>query len=564
MSLNDQKLKEILIAKKIIDEEKFLILEKEAQEKSRGLEELLVENNIIEEKKLIEIIATELKVPFVFLKEEIIDDEVLRIIPEIVAKKQWAIAFARNNEGVKVATHDPENLDFFVGLQKKTGEKIFPFFTIKDDIKEALLRYKKPLKEEFEQMIAQGIKEIESSGKKDMPVIKIVESIIIYAYQNKVSDIHIEPQETKTVIRYRIDGILHDVLDLPKFIHEHIVARIKILAQLRIDEHRAAQDGRFSQKFDGEKVDLRVSILPITKGEKIVLRLLSERVRRFDLEDLGFSKIDFEKIQRNIKKPWGMILSTGPTGSGKTTSLYSFLKILNTREVNIATIEDPVEYDIEGVNQIQVDTSANLTFAEGLRAIVRQDPDIMMVGEIRDKDTAEIAINAALTGHLVLSTFHTNDAPTTLPRLVNLGVEPFLIASTVNIIVAQRLIRKICPKCSTEKILTKDEILKSLKGSPEILEKLLKIAEQNNNQLKVHYGQGCPLCYNSGYLGRIGIFEILEMSEKVRDLVMQKSDALIIRKQAIEEGMTTMIEDGLNKVFGGLTTLEEVLMATKE
>lgn len=563
MGLSPAQLKKIIVDKGLVNEKDFLAVEAEAKEKNKDLEDILVEKDLIEEEKLGEIIAQNFGVPFVKLEEEVINDEILRIIPEIVAKKQLAIAFAKDEKGIKMATNNPQNLDFIVGLQKKTGEKIFPYYATKQDINETLSRYKKPLKEQFEEVIFKGLKEVESSGQKELPIIKIIESIIEYGYHNKASDIHLEPQETKTVIRYRIDGILHDVLDLPKFVHEYLISRIKILTQLRIDEHRAAQDGRFSQKFDGEKVDIRVSVIPITKGEKAVLRLLSERVRRFDLEDLGFSGGDLEKIKRNIKKPWGMVLSTGPTGSGKTTTLYSFLKILNNREINIATIEDPVEYDIEGINQIQVDPATNLTFAKGLRAVVRQDPDIIMVGEIRDKETAEIAINAALTGHLVLSTFHTNDAPTTLPRLINLGVEPFLIASTINVIVGQRLIRRICPKCVTAKTIDKNEILRTLRLSPEILEKLLSIAEKDRGA-KIYYGKGCPLCYNSGYLGRIGIFEVLEINEGVRDLIMKRVDAETIKKEAIKEGMVTMIDDGLKKVLAGFTTLEEVLMATKE
>lgn len=563
MGLSLAQLKKIVVDKGLINEKDFLAAQAEAKEKNKDIEDILVERDLIDEERLGELIAQNFNVPFVKLKEEVINDEILRIIPEIVAKKQLAIAFAKDEKGIKVATNNPQNLDFIVGLQKKTGEKIFPYYATRQDVNETLLRYKKPLKEQFEESIFKGLKEIESSSQKELPIIRIIDSIIEYGYQNKASDIHIEPQETKTVIRYRIDGVLHDVLDLPKLIHEHLISRIKILAQLRIDEHRAAQDGRFSQKFDGEKVDIRVSIIPITKGEKAVLRLLSERVRRFDLEDLGFNANDLEKVKRNIKKPWGMILAVGPTGSGKTTTLYSFLKILNTREVNIATIEDPVEYDIEGINQIQVDPSTNLTFAEGLKAIVRQDPDIMMVGEIRDKETAEIAINAALTGHLVLSTFHTNDAATTLPRLINLGIEPFLIASTINVIIAQRLVRRICPKCRTAKTINKDEILKTLKLLPETLEKLLSIAEKDGG-VKIYYGKGCPLCYNSGYLGRIGIFEVLEISERIRDLIMKKVDAATLKKEAINEGMVTMIDDGIDKVLAGLTTLEEILMATRE
>ncbi|MBA4318989.1 MAG: type II secretion system protein GspE [Flavobacterium sp.] len=563
MGLTSEQLKKIVVDQGFIKEKDFSEAEKEAKEKEKDLEDILIEKDLIEDKQLGELIAQELEFPFVNLGEEVIDEEILRIIPEIVARNQMAIAFFRDKEGLKIAMANPKDLDFIVNLQKKTGEKIFPYYATKKDINEALVKYKKPLKEEFEEIITKGLEEIEATTKKELPIIRIVDSIVEYGYQNKASDIHIEPQEVKTVIRYRIDGILHDVVDLPKEVHEYLISRIKILAELRIDEHRSAQDGRFSKKFDSEKVDVRVSIVPTTKGEKVVLRLLSERVRRFDLDDIGFSEENFAKVKKNIKKPWGMILATGPTGSGKTTTLYAILKILNQREVNIATIEDPVEYDIGGINQIHVDPSTNLTFTEGLKSILRQDPDVIMVGEIRDKETAKIAINAALTGHLVLSTLHTNDAAGSLPRLINMEIEPFLVASTVNLIVAQRLIRRICPKCITSRILEKKEILESLRGSPEILKKLLSLLEKKP-KLRIYFGKGCPLCYNSGYLGRIALFEVLEMTEPIREVIMKKADAATIKNEAIKDGMITMIDDGLNKVFTGLTTLDEILKATKE
>ncbi|MFN3301574.1 MAG: GspE/PulE family protein [Patescibacteria group bacterium] len=563
MGISTEQLKKILVNQGFVKEKDFLEAEREAKEKNKDLIDVILEKDLIEDEELGELIAEELGFPFVNLRKEIIDDEILRIIPEIVARNQLAIAFLKDKDGLRVAMNNPKDLDFIVNLQKKTGEKIFPYYATKKDIIEALVRYKKPLKEEFEEIIKKGLEEIEATTKKELPIIKIVDSIIEYGYQNKASDIHIEPQEVKTVIRYRIDGILHDIVDLPKEVHEYLVSRIKILAELRIDEHRMAQEGRFSKKFDNEKVDIRVSIVPTTKGEKIVLRLLSERVRRFDLDDLGFSETDLEKVKRNITKPWGMILATGPTGSGKTTTLYAILKVLNRREVNIATIEDPVEYEIGGINQIRVDPSSNLTFAEGLKSILRQDPDIIMVGEIRDKETAKIAINAALTGHLVLSTLHTNDAASALPRLLNMDIEPFLVASTINIIIAQRLVRRICPRCITSRLLEKKEILESFKGSPEILKKMLALLEKKG-KLRIYFGKGCPLCYQSGYLGRISIFEVLEMSEPIRDLIMKKADAETIKKEAIREGMVTMIDDGLNKVFKGITTLDEIIRVIKE
>lgn len=563
MAISNAQLKKILVDQGFITEEDFLKAEQEAKKENKDLTDVLVEKDLIKDEQLGELIALELGYPFISLKKEVIDESILKIIPEHVARKQLVIAFAKDKEGVKIATPYPENLDFIISLQKKIGERVLPYYATKQDIKEALLKYRRPLQEELEEVIKKGIEEMETATKKELPIIKIVDSIIEYGYQTKASDIHIEPHEKETFIRYRIDGVLHDVLILPKFIHDYLISRIKILSQLRIDEHRAAQDGRFSKKYEEGKVDFRVSIVPTTKGEKAVLRILSEKSREYDLESLGFSEHDLAIVKKHINKPWGMILSTGPTGCGKTTTLYAILKILNRREINIATIEDPVEYDIEGVNQIQVDPTTNLTFAEGLKALVRQDPDVIMVGEIRDKETAKIAVNAALTGHLVLSTFHTNDAPTTLPRLINLGVEPFLIASTVNIIIAQRLVRKICPRCITSQVVEKEKIIKMLEGSSEILERLSAIFEKKK-EIRIYSGKGCPLCYNSGYLGRTGIFEVLEVTEPLRELIMKRVDAATLRKEAIKQGMVTMIEDGLNKVLSGITTLEEILAATRE
>ncbi|MBU1167647.1 GspE/PulE family protein, partial [Patescibacteria group bacterium] len=333
-------------------------------------------------------------------------------------------------------------------------------------------------------------------------------------------------------------------------------------SKLRTDDHFSAQDGKINQKFNGDEIDIRVSVVPITTGEKVVLRLLSERSREYTLDSLGMYPEDFQKVQKAIRKPWGMILATGPTGCGKTTTLYSILKILNSPEINISTIEDPVEYDIGSVNQIQVNTQTNLTFSKGLKSIVRQDPDIIMIGEIRDEETASIAVNSAMTGHLVLSTIHTNDSSTTLPRLLDMGVEPFLSASTVNVAVAQRLVRKICTKCraSVELPVKKVNEIK-LQFSKEAQKKLLEYIR--DGRLTVYKGKGCKTCHNTGYTGRAGIFEVLEITEEVKSLIMQRANAAKIQKQAVKEGMTTMVEDGLRKVAEGRTTIDEVLRVTR-
>jgi type IV pilus assembly protein PilB len=413
--------------------------------------------------------------------------------------------------------------------------------------------------------LAQTIQKILDKAKQvskaeDVPIIKIVEEILTSGYMHKASDIHIEPYEEDTLIRFRVDGILHDMVTIPKSLHNLIVTRIKILSRLRTDEHRAAQDGKLRFKVEDTKVDARVSIVPIVYGEKAVLRLLSERSRQHDLENLGFEQKEFERIMSSIIKPWGMILATGPTGSGKTTTLYGVLKKLNRREVNISTIEDPVEYDIEGVNQIQVNSKTNLTFAAGLRSIVRQDPDIVMVGEIRDEETARIAINSAMTGHLVLSTLHTNDAPTTLPRLLDMGIQPFLVSSTINLIIAQRLVRKICGKCRVKTKLDKESYALL---SKQVSKNLLAKYGLSRVGATIYKGKGCVEC-QTGYSGRIGIFEILEMTDGIKTLVMQKANAEIIKQKAVEQGMVTMIDRGLQKVIAGQTTIEEILRVAKE
>ena len=392
-----------------------------------------------------------------------------------------------------------------------------------------------------------------------MPVIKLVNDLFSYAYTNHASDIHIEPTEKDIKIRFRIDGILYDVLSLPKAVLNTMISRIKILAKLRTDETRQAQDGKILTKVDDDKLDIRVSIVPTTKGEKTVMRLLSAKGKYFDLADLGMNNVDLKIVKKAIKESYGMILSTGPTGSGKTTSLYALIKILNNRNINICTIEDPVEYDLDGINQIQVDPKTSLTFADGLKSILRQDPDIIMVGEIRDSETAAIAVNSAMTGHLVLSTLHTNDSAIALPRLIDMKIEPFLVASTVNVVIAQRLVRKICMKCIVSYILSKEEV-NELKEDID-LKKFLNIDQLD--EIRFYKGKGCEHCNKSGYSGRIGIFEVLEVTDNIKELILTRSDGDKIKRVAIENGMTTMLEDGFKKAVSGSTTIEEVLRVIK-
>jgi type IV pilus assembly protein PilB len=387
-------------------------------------------------------------------------------------------------------------------------------------------------------------------------VIRLVDSLVGAAYEARASDIHIDPAGTEIRVRFRIDGVLHDSFTFPKDLQSEMITRIKILSGLRTDEHQAAQDGRFKVEIAGHGgLDVRVSIAPTYYGENCVMRLLAEQSQGLTLESLGYSKGNMEKLERAIKRPYGMILATGPTGSGKTTSLYAILKRLNTKEVSIITVEDPIEYSIQGIDQVQVNARTGLTFAQGLRFILRQDPNIIMVGEIRDGETASIAVNAAMTGHLVLSTLHTNDSATTLPRLLDMGIEPFLITSTINIAIGQRLVRTICTECKVEKELTPTE-KESLKDTIP--------AELLNAEQTFYVGVGCKKCDKSGYQGRIGIHEILEITEPIRELIMKRANATEIRDAAIKNGMVPMLADGFEKARAGLTTIEEVLRVFHE
>jgi len=558
MVFTDDQLKKLLLQSRLINEQGIKNVDELAKNSDVPFTEALVEKNIITDENLGLLIADSLKIPFIVLSKINIPQDVFQIIPEKIARKHKVIAFSRDKDGVKVALVDPQNTQLLTLLAKKTGEKIYPYLATLHDISNTFQIYRKDLQKTFQELFDR-----ESLGKttnvalEEAPVMKILDLLINYAYQDKASDIHIEPQEKDSLIRFRIDGILHDVLNLPKTLHDRIITRIKVLSRLRTDEHLSAQDGKMRIRLEEEFLDIRVSIIPIADGEKSVLRLLSSRSRHFSLTDLGMNDQDLKKVTNAFIRSFGMILSTGPTGSGKSTSIYAILKIINTRDKNITTIEDPIEYRLKGVNQIQVNAKTNLTFANGLRSILRQDPNVIFVGEIRDIETAGIAVNASLTGHLVLSTLHTNDAATALPRLTDMKVEPFLVASTVNIIIAQRLVRKICDMCKVSLTIVRDDLAKHIP-----LEIIKRHFEQQQT-LQAYKGNGCKICHFTGYLGRIGIFEVLEVSKGIRKLITEKADSDIINKKAIEEGMTTMLDDGLEKVTKGVTTIEEVLRVTK-
>ncbi|MDQ3099376.1 MAG: Flp pilus assembly complex ATPase component TadA [bacterium] len=556
MSLSSEQLHSILLDNNFVEPKDLEEAQELAQTQKISLYEAILEKNFLSDENLGKVIADYYKIPYVNLSKVVIPEVVLKIIPENVAQKHKIIAYKLDNTGIAVATANPENIEVIKQLEKKTKLPINLHYATERNILEIIYSYKQQL----QSAITELLQEPGSSrnGLIGVPVIKIVSTIIQNAYYSKASDVHLEPHTDQSLVRFRIDGILHDSISLPRSLHDQVVTRIKVESRLRTDEHQSAQDGRMKFKMKDEEIDIRVSIVPIVEGEKCVLRLLSSHMRQYGLSDIGFSDSDNKKVENAFNKPYGMILSTGPTGSGKTTSMYSILKILNSRDVNIATIEDPVEYEVEGLNQIQVNTKTNLTFAEGLRSILRQDPDIIYVGEIRDKETADIAINSAMTGHLVLSTLHTNDAGTSLPRLIDMDIEPFLIASTVNIIIAQRLIRKICDKCRVSYTETAENLQKHISESE------VKKCFGGEGEIRLYMGKGCPVCHNTGYIGRIGIFEVLEVNEEIKDLIMKKVNAEEITQKARELGMTTMLEDGLEKVKQGITTVEEILRATKE
>lgn len=553
--ITDEKLRQVLLDGKLVTVEELKEIDDVVGKYKISFREALIEKDPALDRKIGELTAAELKVPFVSLGEISIPEEVYFIIPESFARRLKIAVFAKTGEEISLAMVNPGDTEVVEKIAWKTGAKVKVFYATEMDINNTLQIYKQDLQKIIDKLLREESRPVSALLEEaaiDAPVVKIIDAVLEAAYKDKSSDIHIEPEEKESLVRFRIDGILHDILRLPKSLHDRLVTRIKVLSNLRTDEHLAAQDGKLRTIIGDENLDIRVSIIPIVEGEKVVLRLLATNNQNYSLTDLGMSKVDLDKVARAFSKSYGMVLSTGPTGSGKTTSIYSVLKILNKRERNIMTIEDPVEYRILGANQVQVNTKTNLTFANGLRSILRQDPNIIFVGEIRDNETASIAVNAALTGHLVFSTLHTNDAATAIPRLTDMKVEPFLVASTVNIIIAQRLVRKICQFCKEPTLIKSDEPL---------VAKYFKT--DKDGQITVYQGKGCKLCHFTGYVGRLGLFEVLEVTKNIRQLITEKRDADVIAGAAVEEGMTTMLEDGLVKISQGQTTMEEVMRVVK-
>ncbi len=576
MKVEDQQLKLFLLDTNLVKEKDLKKAEEKAKKTGKKLEDVLILDKLISPEELIRLKAYILGIPFISLKDEIIPKEILEIIPEPIARAHNIVAFRKKGRNLEVAMLDPEDLQTIDFIKKKTNLKILPRLTDPESIKNALAQYKKTLSAEFGRIIqkeAQGIKTIETKAEKqdnlekiaqEVPIIKIVDTLLQHAVLDRASDIHIEPTEKEVLVRYRIDGILREVMTLPKNIAPGIVARIKVLSDLKLDEHRLPQDGRFRFESGGNKFSVRVSVLPVINGEKVVMRILPEESKGYNLETLGLRGRDLEEVQMALRKPTGMILVTGPTGSGKTTTLYSMIEILNTPEVNISTIEDPVEYRMPRVNQTQVKPEIGLTFANGLRSLLRQDPDIIMVGEIRDNETASLAVNAALTGHLVLSTLHTNSAAGAIPRLIDMKVEPFLIASTLNIVIAQRLVRRLCE--DKEEYYLDDAAIKRISKYCD-LERITKILKEEGlikgrnktiRDIKFYRPKPTKTC-EEGYKGRIGIFEVLSVTETIKKLITQEVSDEEIQKQALKEGMRTMVEDGFVKAAQGITSIEEVL-----
>lgn len=542
-----KRLGDLLVEAGLITKEQ---LEETLKEKAPGqkLGDALLQRGYITEQQLIEVLEFQLGIPHVSLYRYPIDPKLMNLVPKEFAKRNMLIPLKQEGDRLFVAMADP--MDFFAidDLRLSTGFHIEVAIASKDDILRAINKYY-DIDDSVEEFLniapPQEVREQEKLVEDDSPIVRLVNQILQMAVEQRASDIHIDPHETKVVIRYRIDGILRTERALPKHMQGMLTARIKILANMDITEHRVPQDGRIKMNIDFHPVDLRVSTLPTIYGEKIVMRVLDLGAALNDLNKLGFNKLNLQRFIQLIEQPTGIVLITGPTGSGKSSTLYAALNRLNGEHVNIITIEDPVEYQLEGVNQIQVNPNVGMTFAEGLRSILRQDPNIIMVGEIRDRETAEVAIRASLTGHLVLSTLHTNDALSTVARLIDMGVEPFLVATSLSGVVSQRLVRRVCRDCQEEHEPTKREIdIFARRG--------LKIE-------KVMRGRGCPTCNMTGYKGRIALHELMVMSDEMRKVILNGEPLSKLREIAIKNKMIFLIDDGLLKVKQGLTTTEEVL-----
>lgn len=551
MNIDEAKLKEILVRESYITPEDLSRAEKAAKANRTSVTDYLLSEDVITKDLLGQALAEGFGVPYADLNSNQPPREQVLKIPEAIAKNFRAVIFSENDQELTITTDNPAKKDLTVELQKLFGTiTITIAYSLPEDIDISFTHYRKSLETRFSKII---------EGQKRVAP-EIIDQIISDAVSFHASDIHFEPQSKEVIVRFRVDGALQEAGRIAREYYENILNRIKVQSRLRIDEHFATQDGsiRYESssigdvegKKDGTVVDLRTSIVPTVEGEKVVMRVLAAYVEGFNLADLGLSSMNQTILEKAAKKPFGMILVTGPTGSGKTTTLYALLKILNQTDVNITTIEDPVEYKVLGVNQIQVNSQTNLTFAHGLRSIVRQDPDIILVGEIRDNETAEIAVNAALTGHLLLSTFHANDAATAIPRLLDMDIEPFLLASTLEVIIAQRLLRKICDKCKYSIVIKQDDLGKKFSNAKHYFKE---------KEITLYLGKGCDNCSNTGYKGRIAIFEFIENTPEIQTLILDKPSTQEIWKLARKQGASSLFEDGIEKVKNGITTIEELV-----
>ncbi len=569
MQIPVHKLKEMIVGENFISDSNFDILAEEAARLGHNVSDVLVSKNIVSPEYLADLLSSYFGVEKANLNLRIIDKNILQLLPEELARQKKTIVFAKEESGVfDVAMEDPSDLLTIEFLEQNLGGRVKPFLALEGDLNKGFAMYGKEMSQDFRQSIEENIRESLRIGKRgeeaaaEVPIVAIVDNLISYALSTRASDIHFEIFQDGILVRYRVDGVLHEIMKVPKEVHSAIVARVKLLGGLKIDEHYKPQDGRFRYKISGGKdvLDVRVSVLPTYYGEKVEMRLLSASQRPLSLKEVGLFEDEEAVILENIKKSYGMILVCGPTGSGKTTTLYSILGLLNKPEVNIVTIEDPIEYDIKFINQTQINPQAGIDFAAGLRSILRQDPNIIMVGEIRDIETADVSVQAALTGHLVLSSLHTNDAPTAVPRLIDMNVVPFLVAAVVNMILAQRLVRSICLECISSMAPSKETI--------DVIKKQLKElgVDENFKMPKLFFsGKGCQACGGTGYRGRTGIFEILNVTEDVRKVIISPDFSLDnLKKVARAQGMIGMFEHGLRKVELGMTTIEEILRVIRE
>lgn len=602
MRIPDSLVEKLLTASTKVTKEQLAGLRQQEETEKKPLQDLAIKNNVISEKDLTKLYADEIEIPFIELNAKEIKREVLKELPERIARQYNAVVFEVAEDGTKqVAMADPDDIQAINFLRKQLGTNLKVFITTGSLLQAALDQYRGNISNELTKVIstesgdeAEDEEVDEEEVAEDSPIAQTVNLIIEYGIKSGASDIHIEPREGYVVVRYRIDGLLREANKLPRKVLGALVSRIKILSNLKIDEHRAPQDGRFKIETSGKVFALRVSTLPIVDGEKVVMRILDESSKPATFEELGFWGEALQKLNAAIVQPHGMVLVTGPTGSGKSTTLFSVLNLLNTPNVNISTVEDPVEYRVQGANQTQVNPQAGMTFVNGLRALLRQDPNIIMVGEIRDGETADLGVQAALTGHLVFSTLHTNNAATCLPRLLDMGLEPFLIASTVRLVVGQRLVRRLCVDCRQEfapeaallKQLDKSFNLEANGGikrmheleqqaldggigksnagkSKTAVDELSSTASSITKLYKAH-DDGCESCNHSGYKGRIGIYEVLSNSEQVQKLIVSNATSEAIQEEAVKEGMLTMQLDGLIKAMRGQTTIEEILRVTAQ